>query len=656
MGTSKNYTVSPYIAPVKGLNYAIPGTLMKDTGMTDCRNVHIDRYNCVAKRSGYKTFGNNVPLDGIVLGMDQLYTTAGNNYLVAATSTNLYYYNTVTSMWENQTRGAAILDTGEAAWTASAEVTSTADATIFAIGSKSSKNVIGAAFTTGLASYKTFTGVDASACTQFHVMVYSTVATSKGDLWLGVSETNDMGGTPVYFEVPALTAATWTNVTATVDKDDAAIAFGDLNAILSVGLYVNTDLGAMTVYVDDFRAVTKYAGTTSYPWFMDIMDDDLLLTNYIDDIQLWDTVGTAATALTTSPPKAKSMLKYKNYLVLGDVNDGTHYPQRIQWCDTGDKTEWSTGNAGYADLLEGVDWIVGLTILNDKLVVFKERSIYTGYLVDTTDIFAFDLKISGLGAPSPGGIINLGDEIIFFGWDNIYAFNGLTVEAIGDEVKDEIFNIVNPAKIYDCHSQIIEELDEIHFFFAAGDGDYGTVVFIYNYLKKAWTRDTRSNITKLGFFEVQTTRTWDTISGTWDAQNYKWDDRSLLASAPTNLLGDSSGNVFEWDYTINAENSVNIDGYVDTKDFVMDQWDIQKYWMRLDFVIAGDTIDIYYSIDEGDTWVSIKAGHTLTPLYATHKVDFRVSSEKIRFRFRNANAETFSLRMYTLYYTPGGRT
>ena len=67
MGTSKKYTVKPYIAPVKGLNYSIPGTLLKDDGMTDCRNVRIDRYNCVAKRSGYEKLGNNLPLDGIVL-------------------------------------------------------------------------------------------------------------------------------------------------------------------------------------------------------------------------------------------------------------------------------------------------------------------------------------------------------------------------------------------------------------------------------------------------------------------------------------------------------------------------------------------------------------------------------------------------------------
>lgn len=721
MGTSSGYTIKPYSAPVLGLNYRIPGTLLKDIEMSDCRNVHLDRFNCIKKREGNATFGNNLPLDGIVLGIDQLYTTGGNNMLVAATSRNIYTYNTITKLWEAITRGEVICDCEQGWWSNNANVSCLEDATVFARGTKSAKIIIGSGFTTGLAAYYTFarggpsspsyspsrspsaspspslspspsgasaspsyspsrspslspspsyspslspsaspspsaaTTIDISDRTQFHVMIRSTVATEAGDLWLGVSESLDMGGTPVYFKVPALEANKWTIVATSVDKDGAAISFAALDKVESVGLYVNKDLGAMTVHVDDFRAHTKYTGDETNLWNMDIFDDKLILTNFADAIQEWDGSAIACIALPGSPPRARCLRKYKTYLVLGDVYDANHTPQRIQWCDTGDEENWSTGNAGYIDLMEGVDWITGMEILNDKLVIFKERSIYTAYLVNTEDIYQLDYKIQGVGASSGNCIINLGDEIIFMGWDNFYAFNGLSIEAVGDNVKDEIFNRINPANIYNCHAHIIEELDEIHFFAPIQTGEYPTEAFIYNYANRCWTRDTRSNITRCGYFTVQTTQTWDLLQGTWNDQGWKWDDRTILQAAPSNLIGDSSGYIYVWDYSKNSDNGVAFSSYVDTKDFVMDQWDIHKYWMRLDFIASGNSLDIYYSIDEGRSWTLIEAGHALTSAYDTHKLDFRVSSEKIRFRFRNDNIETFSLRMYVIYHTPGGR-
>jgi hypothetical protein len=721
MGTSSGFQVKPFSAPIMGLNYRIPGTLLKDQEMTDCRNVHLDRYNCIKKREGCIEFSDNIPLDGIILGIDQLYTTGGNNYLVAATDRNIYHYNPQTNLFEVITRGEVVCDCEEG-WTPnSVNVGCAEDTTYFARGTKSNKISINADFGTGLAAYFSFpagappsasyspsispsrspspstspspsapsnspsysasrspsvspspsyspssspsvspspssaTEIDISDRTQFHVLVRSTKATADGDLWLGVSESMNMGGTPVYFKVPALTANRWTIVATSLDKDGTAISFAALNKVVSVGLYVNTDLGAMDVYVDDFRANTKYTGDASMLWQMDIFDDKLLMTNYADNIQSWDGSALACVELAGSPSRCSCMRKYKTYFVLGNVYGVTHTPQRIQWSDTGDEEEWTDGNAGYLDLMEGVDWVTGMEILNDKFIVFKERSIYAGYLVETEDVYEFDLKIQGIGAPAGACIVNLGDEIIFMGWDNIYAFNGITVETIGDNVKDEIFNRINPTNIYNSHAHIVEELDEIHFFVPIATGDYPTEVFIFNYSKRCWTRDTRTNITRCGYYTVQATKTWDLLEGTWDDQGFKWDDRALLATAPSNLLGDSDGNIFEWDYSKNADNAVAFNAYVDTKDFVMDQWDIHKYWMRLDFVCSGNSVDLYYSIDEGTSWVLIEAAHSLTSAYDTHHVDFRVSSEKIRFRFRNESVETFSLRTYTIYLTSGGR-
>jgi len=398
-----------------------------------------------------------------------------------------------------------------------------------------------------------------------------------------------------------------------------------------------------------------YTGDEDNLFYAEIMTDLFIATNYVNPIKKWTGSGTM-TDLGGNPPRAKFIRKYKDYLVLGYVFSGTTvYPQRVQWSDTGNPEEWSTGNAGYQDLLEGVDWITGLEILGDRLIVFKERSIYSGYLVGTSEIFNFDLKVSGIGTPAPASIGNVGDELIFLGWDNIYAFNGITIEDIGEPIKDELFSTMNSEKIGNCHALIIEELDEYHLFVPSVDSTYPDTEWVYNYIRKAWYRNSRKNITRAGYYQKQSSATWDTLSGTWDSQTARWDDRVYGALSPTNLLGDSSGYVYEWDYTVNDEAGVAIDGWFTTKDFTMNDFVRRKYWARLDVYGAGNSVVVDYSTDEGNTWTNLGT-LTLTAEMNWHKLDFRITSEKIRFRFRNNNSgETFKIRMLTLYWNWAGR-
>ena len=161
-----------------------------------------------------------------------------------------------TALWTNLSRDVVLqtgavtanIDTGEAAWTASANVTGTADAAQFKEGSKSAKNSIAAGFTTGLAAYKAFAATDFSAYQQISFWIRNSAAFTAGQLQIKLCSDN-AGVTSVNsFDIPAIPSTNqWVPIT---------INFGSAlgNSIQSVALYVATDFGAVDVYLDNLIA------------------------------------------------------------------------------------------------------------------------------------------------------------------------------------------------------------------------------------------------------------------------------------------------------------------------------------------------------------------------------------------------------------------
>lgn len=136
----------------------------------------------------------------------------------------------------------------ETAWTASANVTSTADASLFKENTKSAKHVIAAGFTTGLASFFATGTVDLSGYQQVSFWVYNTAAVAASTLSLRLC--SDVAGVTTVntIAIPA-TASTSNWVAFTVDT---AGALG--SSIKSVALYCDLDPGAVTIYLDNIIA------------------------------------------------------------------------------------------------------------------------------------------------------------------------------------------------------------------------------------------------------------------------------------------------------------------------------------------------------------------------------------------------------------------
>jgi hypothetical protein len=464
----------------------------------------------------------------------------------------------------------------------------------------------------------------------------------------------------------ALTADTWTFVRV-------AETLTDLNAVLSVGLYANATIASATVIrIDDIRAYTPFTGQDDnffdydYIRKSDEEEPRWICTNGVDSVKYWDGITSCLSDLEGSPPLAKRAVAFKEHLHLLYVTSGGNpYPQRIQWSDTGDPTNWSSGNSKYADL-PGADWISNaMRFKGDYMIVLKERSIEVGYATGDTFIFNFDSKVTGAGCAAPLTIESLGDEIVFLGWDDVYVFNGIDYEPIGTPIQKELFRRLNPEQIGRCFGVIIEEQKEYWLFTPSTDkshiegsgvSTYPDIAWCFNYDLNKWTMHSFGDfITMFGYYFLEAAVTWDDLTGTWDQQTWRWDDRTILKHAPTTIFGDKDGYVYEYDQLKNDDDDSAIDAYFDTKDFNFTQLTSRQRVLRLDCYYTGNGLDVSYSIDKGDTWTAIGTLDDSVDMETPRSLYLRLDCNMVRFRFRNNTAsEHFEFSRANIYWQPAG--
>jgi hypothetical protein len=126
--------------------------------------------------------------------------------------------------------------------------TSDLETTIKMVGSGSVKlNLAAGDGVDAIIATENFSSTDLSAKTHLAFWFRSSIALAAGDIQIGISATNALGGTPIYFNVPAIvTVDSWHRMVVALT--------GTRSAILSVGFRQHVDVGAATFYVDDIEA------------------------------------------------------------------------------------------------------------------------------------------------------------------------------------------------------------------------------------------------------------------------------------------------------------------------------------------------------------------------------------------------------------------
>jgi len=402
-----------------------------------------------------------------------------------------------------------------------------------------------------------------------------------------------------------------------------------------------------------------YTGTDTNFYSSEIMNDLYIYNNGVDKIKKWNMSASLVSDLGGATDfRVKSrILKYGERLNLYyTVETGYNYPQRVRWSKLGDPEDWTAAGAGWADLLGvmGSDFIQAAEKLGDYIIIYGERSIVLQeYKGDYNTPFGFSTRLSGVGLAAPRAIVNLGEEHIFLGWEDVYSYTGgRDVTSVGSSIRNELIASINPAYTDKCFMVYVEERDQIFLYIPTGTATSPNVYYVYDVVDKTWSKGIRS-ATSFGYYETKSSISWDEMTGSWQSHLGEiWNNRIRLANSPITLIGDNTGHIFQDDGSVYNVDIDAIDSWWDSKDFAIQEGYRRDTvnWMELNFEARGNVVDVYYSTDLGDSYTYLDS-KTLTTDWVKYNVDFEVNAPQIRFRFRNtALSSEFRIREVEIGY------
>lgn len=699
MPLSERYITEEVYNPTAGLDYRIPDTEKSARLFTGMQNMSITD-GVIYKEPGTSYYGfPDASPSALAAGqaftcIEEFFRRNGDSHCLAYGSNYIYEYDDDQLVWQHISTGTLVCNCDDA-WTASANVTATANTTIFRRGTASAKLAIAAGFTTGLAAYFNFAAKDVTASTKLVLWIYPTVSVTSGHLGIRLSEQNagGTGATYATYNVGALTANQWNEVilalsSPTVSNGGSYPA--DLNAVLSVSLIVNTDFGAADIYLDDIRTITAYTGTQDDPWTTTTHNYKLYAANGVDVIQE-KVDGADFTALAGSSGYIPNIVRsFQQRLCLFNTNEGgTLYPRRVRWSIstglTSASSDWTGTTAGYVDLMGGDDAILAAEYLGTStIVIYLERSRFTMQWVGGDSIWDFTSTIKGQdsGPLGPRCVCTDGVYHYILTKYGVYRYDGGNKDQeIGGPIRAELFRIINDEKAARSFAYYNPSTKEACFVIPT-ESDNPDKIFAYNVETGTWRGPTTRDIYSAGFCTSHDNLTWGELLGSWDGLTFRWDDRGISISAPNMLFGTADGFILKWDITIaNVEDTVAQEAFFKTIPFsklrsssdddmlsaliqkVQDKENQVpifytkniKRFQRFVADLRGNLVTISYSTDLGSTWTtpSTWTNYTLTSAWTLYEFWLDVSAKTIMFKLENSTVDSsFDCRYYRVDALP----
>ncbi len=424
---------------------------------------------------------------------------------------------------------------------------------------------------------------------------------------------------------------------------------------------------------------TNLTGDTSDIITTETAQDLFLLTNGKDAVKYWDGVAASIVDLPGLDDcvnadqtagvvvnSARCIASFNNFLLLGGTTeDGYSYPQRIRWSQMGNIQKWKletdgSGQAGWGDLTDGVDWIVRLVPFQNYLVAYKERSIQVLTYVGGTTIFDKWPARMGTGLLAPKAIVDLGDEHLFLGPDNFYSFTMQEVLVAGDAIGKDFFGMLDPEKADLTTAFVVEEQSEAWFTFVSANSPDGLhdMAVIYNYDTKAWSIR-EMPMTAFGYYRAKENMTIDSFDVEIDSMNMAFDDSTNLSNSPINLCADAQGYIYV--LSGHSKDGADLACYGRTKLFDFDRPDKLKRANRIQFMISREgayglevRVGTAANVDEPISWSDtqyMSLDKTSPPW-----IDIDITDRYMMFEFGTPGKDQpFRITGYIVYYEERGR-
>jgi hypothetical protein len=312
--------------------------------------------------------------------------------------------------------------------------------------------------------------------------------------------------------------------------------------------------------------VSKTGGYTgSQPWRFTQFGKVVLAANGAEKLQAW-TLGTstAFADVAAAAPIASYVSVVRDFVVAANI---ASHPNRVQWSDINDETDWTSGGASqsdYQDIPDGGN-IKGITG-GEFGVILLERSIVRMSYIGAPLFFQFDTISRTLGCYEQGSVAQYGPLTFFLSDDGFYVCDGQTVKPIGAEKVDRwFFDDSDPSNI-DKMSTAVDPIRKT-VSWCYPNTRAGQTILIYNWQVQRWTYvDTTVDYIAAAATPGVTLEGLDTYSASIDALETSLDSRAWLGgkfvfagasgAKLVTFTGPSLSAVFETGDFIAGQNSV----------------------------------------------------------------------------------------------------
>jgi len=386
-----------------------------------------------------------------------------------------------------------------------------------------------------------------------------------------------------------------------------------------------------------------------------------IISNQNDPLFYFD--GTKLTALPTQVVNTtctQMVVFHESLFLLGTVENGTAFPQRVRMSDIGDPTAWTPGLgtsiAAIYDLLDTEDFLHQGTVLGPYLILYRETTIMRGtYLGLLNNTMFWEYVVFSEGVISTVSVSEIGALQQFCGNGDIYTYDGsYQLEGVGSAVFLNVLSAIgemNAAAKDSVFSQYNPDYDEFWLFYPAGVSTVPNVMMRQSLEKGGWFRREFANtfVSASPVLPIAS-QTWQTWPGTWAQQTLPWVSRAFLANVSSILFASTDTNlIYLYDYKAQTDGGVPINWRFQTKDIGMGDMFVRFDSMRL---YGTGNVMVEYSTDGGDTFQLYGVGALdLGTKPSLGILTKQVTSQYIRLQFSGSDP-AFSFRWCEVWYIP----
>ncbi len=241
-----------------------------------------------------------------------------------------------------------------------------------------------------------------------------------------------------------------------------------------------------TLSLADVSKSGGYSGDGT--WRFEQFGNVVLACNDNARLQTW-TIGssTAFSDASAVAPIAKDIAVVRDFVFAGNIGVGSE-PDKVQWSDINDETDWVSGSTSQSDYQIIADGGNVQAITGGEFgVILLEKSVVRASYVGSPLFFQFDTISNGLGCLEGNSVAQYGNITFFLSDDGWYSTDGQTITNIGLEKIDRwFFGRVDLTKLNTMSAAVDPVKNLVVWNYSDVDGNRR--ILIYNWQLQKWSR------------------------------------------------------------------------------------------------------------------------------------------------------------------------